>query len=158
MDRGPNSDTRSSSSSVNCQREFGNPQALVFRVRFWTLCTVLIGRSNTGTHLRTHWRSAAFHLKYAGDYFPLLLCTLSASDIVLLLGLHRIYILSLPTNTLSKRQKEIYSYQETTHVTGEDITPGDFKSLRQTSQRWASHCRDRYRPDGAAMRTSATIR
>jgi len=80
----------------------------------------VIGRSNTGAHLRTHWRSAAFHLKYAGDYFPLLLCILSASDIVLLLGLHLIYIPSLHTTTQLRRQTEIHSCKTLAHVTCEE--------------------------------------
>ena len=96
----------------------------------------MIGRSNTGTHLRTHWRSAAFHLKYAGDYFPLLLCILSASDIVLLLGLHLIYIPSLLTTTQLRRQTEIYSYRALAHVTCEEHERRTASRCAKTSQRW----------------------
>ena len=143
----------------NCQRELivnvnlENPRlSLVFRV------AVVIGRSNTGTHLRTHWRSAAFHLKYAGDYFPLLLCILSASDIVLLLGLHPIYIPSLHTTTHLRRPREIYSYKGT-HSRDVWILHTHWEIANRCAKNIATlDCRDQYRPDGAIMRTSATIR
>jgi hypothetical protein len=89
---------RNIDSFFNCQPvNLENPRLLPPRISIQG-CRSDWAIKHAGTHLRTHWRSAAFHLKYAGDYFPLLLCILSALDIVLLLGLHPIYILFIAYN------------------------------------------------------------
>jgi hypothetical protein len=63
----------------SCQLSVKSTGCVIFRVV--VLCVALIGRSNMEAHLRTHWRSGAFHLNTGSDYSPLSLCILSASDI-----------------------------------------------------------------------------